>query len=118
MKVRFYTVGLAVVLVLGWAGCSRQNSNRATGSADRTAQPVYTPSDGFDSSHGTAGSTAGAASGSLQTHERGGGSDGLGVPTLPEAGARPNVDPKYARGNSAAPAPYRDPSVPDPQGKQ
>lgn len=118
MKVSFYTAGLTAVLVLGLAACSRQTSNGASGNADRTAQPVYTPPTGFDSSHGTAGSTAGAASGSLQTHERGGGSDGLGVATLPEAGARRNVDPQYARGKTKNPAPARDPSVPDTQGKQ
>lgn len=118
MRVRFYTVGLAAVLVLAGAGCSRQNSNGASGSADRTARPVYTPPTGYDSSHGTGGSTAGAASGSLQTHERGGGSDGTGVATPPEAGARRNVDPKYARGNTTNPAPAHDPSVPDTQGKQ
>lgn len=122
MKERFSTILVAAVMMLAFAGCSRQNSNGATGNADRTqptnAGEAYTPPTGFDSSHGTAGSTAGAASGSLQTHERGGGSDGTGVATRPEAGAPLNVDPKYARRNGATPAPQRDPSVPDPQGKQ
>jgi hypothetical protein len=127
MKEKFRTAGLAAVLLLAGAGCSRQSSNGASGSADRTAKPVdshanggnsFTPPTGPDSSRGTEGSTAGAASGSLQTHERGGGSTGTTAPTRPEAGVAPNVDPQYAHKNRTPPAPARDPSVPDPQGKQ
>jgi hypothetical protein len=133
MKERFGTVLLAMAIAGALGGCSRANNDGATGNADRAAPAgarnggggsSYVPPTGPAPIKGTDGSTAGAAAGSLDTHDRGGGSDGAAgtSATPPRAGTPPYIDPSH-RGShdgnrGSRPDNTRDPSVPDPQGKQ
>jgi len=107
MKQKWLVAGCLAIATAAFQGCSRQDRNNPSGSADRTSQPAaQTPNsraarDGFSSEPQPAGSTAGAASGSLDTHVRGGGSTGSAdrngvTATRPSRDSVPNVDPRFA----------------------
>lgn len=111
MKGTFGAVVLAVIIAADVAGCAR---DKATGDADRNTTTgnqrpgaANNPATGGNPSKtpDAPGSTAGAASGSLETHERGGGSTGSAdrsgsSATRPSDSSIPNVDPAAANRKS------------------
>ena len=106
MRHKLLTVAILAISTAALQNCARKD-NSGTGTADRANQTVDQSPNGRSAVSGPStepapsGSTAGAASGSLDTHERGGGSTGSAdrngrTATKPSRDSVPNVDPHFA----------------------
>ena len=110
MKEQFWTLAVALAIAAASPGCAPQGQNGRSGEADRSAQRGNQDSNGGHIGATTgnesktpepSGSTTGAASGSLENHDRGGGSTGSAdrsgsTATKPSRESPPNVDPSVA----------------------
>ncbi|HLK48515.1 MAG TPA: hypothetical protein VKT49_10290 [Bryobacteraceae bacterium] len=108
MNDRFRRAGIAVIIAVAVAACNKHNENRDRGNADRSSPFTDPQTQNADPTMRAPspipeapGSTAGAASGSLQEHPRGGASSGTAdrdgrTATRPSEDHRPNVDPSRA----------------------